>query len=481
MISDQMLNFYRIQHHSLKIDYDFLSAQVRDYQASEEYQLICKAYDYYNNKHDIEIEGRMQLGSDGQLEPVTNAYDERLLDNQFAKCVDQKRNFLLGADFTLTGENESYIEKLNEVFDRKLRTKIANTATDTIIASEVYWHPYYDGEGNLDFKKLDRRQVLVFWNDDEKTDPHSFVRFYKTSFFDGISEKPVRHLDYYTPTGVTMWEDDKLIAENQPYTYVNGEAADYWEGRLPLITWRLNATGRLLFKGVKNTQDALNLLKSQLANIALEDARSTILWIENYGGEMEQGTNGRKTLRQVISETGLICTVTVDGVGGGVRPISIEFEPEKRMMVVDMLKRTIVDNMRGFDVKDLRDASAPNQMNIKAVYSDLAEDAKEMENQLQSAFDDLLYFINRDLGTEGEDADIIFNKDMMMNESEVIEDVIKSKEVLPLQTLIEQHPWVIDVEQVMDQIKKERKEQYDEIMNYQSGGSPFRVGQEDES
>lgn len=482
MISDQTLNFLRIRANSLKIDYDFLRAQVAEYQNSSEYALICKAYQYYTEGHDIEESGRMQLGADGHLEAATNAIDKRLTDNQYGKCVDQKRNYLLGRDFSLEGENEAYIEQLDLVFDKHMRRKITETATDTILGTEAYWYPYYDGEGTLQFKKLDRRQVLVLWNDEDKTDPHSFIRFYDTVFFDGVKDKRVHHLDHYTPQGIWMWEDDKPVTEEPlPYTYVEGAAVDYWDGKLPLIVWRLNAKDKLLFRTVKGLQDALNEMRSQIVNVGLEDARTTILHVENYSGEMES-TDGteRKTLRKVIAETGLICTETVDGIGGGVHTITLDFEPEKRILVADMLKRMIIDNMRAFDVKELKDMSTPNQMNIKAVYSDMAEDALEMEAQYKAAFDELLYFINKDLGVELEhDVDIIFNKDMMMNESEVIQDIQNSKDLLSDETLIAQHPWVKKVGPELKRLQKERKQKIKDMLDYQ-GEDPFRENEADE-
>lgn len=481
---DQTVNLLRIRAHSLTIDYKFLQAQVSAYQDSPEYKLICKAYEYYEHEQDIMIEGRKQLGANGYLEPATNAIDKRLTDNQFAKCIDQKRNYLFGRDFSLEGEKSEYIMALNHFFDQKLRTLIKKTATDALLGTESYWHPYYDNNGKLRFKRWDRRQILVLWNDDDKEEPHSFIRFYDTAFYNGLTEKRIRHIDYYTPQGVMMWEDGVPVTEHPlPYTYANDQPMEFWEGKLPLIVWRQNPVGRLLIRGVKELQDALNELRSQITNIALEDARTTILHVENYGGEMEQDGlhKDRKTLRKVIAESGLICTETVDGVPGGVSTLTLEFEPEKRLLVADMLKKVIIDNMRAFDVKDLRDMSAPNQMNIKAVYSDLAEDALEMETLFKQAFQDLLYFINRDLGVEEEEVTLIFNTDMMMNESEIIQDINNSRNILSHESLVAQHPWVKEVEPELERIQKERQQSMDELFERQGTDPSFPVRNDETS
>ena len=53
---------------------------------------------------------------------------------------------------------------------------------------------------------------------------------------------------------------------------------------------------------------------------------------------------------------------------------------------------------------------------------------------------------------------IIFNRDMLVNESEVIDDCIKSMSILSRETAVEQHPWVTDAEKEIEREKKERSD-----------------------
>ena len=472
----QATNLLRLQANSFRMDYDFIQSQVHQYQQSEEYRLICKAYEYYEKDHDIVYTPRKQLGMNGELEPATNAIDKRLTDDQFSKCIDQKRNYLLGRPFTIESEDDAYEEQLNEFFDSSLRSLIQRTGTDALLAAEVYWHPYYDRRGDLRFKKLDRRQVLVFWEDEDKSIPHSFVRFYDTYFYDGQTDKTVQHLDWYTPQGLFRWENGVRMNDNAlMYTQADDGPVDHWEGRLPLIVWKLNPVEKIPFRKVKGLQDALNELRSQITNIALEDSRTTILLVNNYGGEMELDSS-RPSLREFISKTGLIVTETIDGQDGEVNAITLAFEPEQRIVVAEMLKKAIIDNMRAFDVKDLRDMSAPNQMNIKAVYSDMAEDALEMQTRFQEAFHDLLFFVHKHLGiTPEKKAEIIFNTDMMMNESDIIQDIVNSRDILSDKSLVAQHPWVKEVEPELERIQKERDRTMAELFERQGVEDSFPV------
>lgn len=93
----------------------------------------------------------------------------------------------------------------------------------------------------------------------------------------------------------------------------------------------------------------------------------------------------------------------------------------------------------------------PNRMNIQSMYNDIDLDANGMETEYQAAFEEVLWFINCDLFNiemgdfEGEEMKIIFNRDMMMNEGEVIDNIGKSLEIISDEILVVQHSWVDDV------------------------------------
>ena len=64
--------------------------------------------------------------------------------------------------------------------------------------------------------------------------------------------------------------------------------------------------------------------------------------------------------------------------------------------------------------------------------------------------------------------DIIFNKDQIVNESEIINDIKNSVGIVSTETLLKNHPYVDDVKQEEEQLKKENDVQED---SYFSTGS----------
>ena len=59
-----------------------------------------------------------------------------------------------------------------------------------------------------------------------------------------------------------------------------------------------------------------------------------------------------------------------------------------------------------------------------------------------------------------EKVDFIFNRDTIMNESEVINDCIKLKGILSDDTILAQIPWVKDIEKEKELLRKQQESEY---------------------
>ena len=59
---------------------------------------------------------------------------------------------------------------------------------------------------------------------------------------------------------------------------------------------------------------------------------------------------------------------------------------------------------------------------------------------------------------EGEDVEIIFNRDILISEGEVIDNCQKSVGVLSDETIVANHPWVDDPQAELERLKKQKEE-----------------------
>lgn len=148
---------------------------------------------------------------------------------------------------------------------------------------------------------------------------------------------------------------------------------------------------------------------------------------------------------------------------GGVETLEITVNSENYKAILEIFKKAIIENGMGYDAKDDRLSGNPNQMNIQSMYSDIDLDANDMETELQAAFEDVLWFVNAYLSNsgygdfEGEEVNIIFNRDILINESEAIDNCAKSVGILSDETIIGMHPWVDDVQKKWIDLKNKSR------------------------
>ncbi|MBQ8002248.1 MAG: phage portal protein, partial [Clostridia bacterium] len=226
-------------------------------------------------------------------------------------------------------------------------------------------------------------------------------------------------------------------------------------GIIPLVAFKYNEKEIPLIKRVKSLQDALNATVSDFENRLQEDSRNTILVLQNYDG------TDLGEFRQNLAAYGAVKVRTVDGAPGDIRALSVEFKAENYAAMINTLKNAMVENAMGYDSKSDKIGNNPNQLVVKSMFSDLDLDMSEAAVEFMYSFNMLCGVINEYFELfgygyfENKKAEIMFNRDCLVNESEAIDNCIKSREILSEETVVLNHPWIGDV-------KKELKKRSDE-------------------
>lgn len=445
----------------------FFAAEIKEWENSTRRMDQIKGDLYYNGKHDILTRQRTAIGKDGKTGVVDNIPNNHLIDNQYALMVDQKTNYLVGKPFTVTGENDAYIEALNKIFNRRFFCLLKYVCEDALKGGIGWIYPYYNSRGELAFKHFPAHEILPFWADDDHTELDCAIRLYQQEVWDGYQKKIVEKVELFKADGLYryIFEHDMLIAdveagEHEPYFVTDEETptALNWE-RIPLIPFKYNKQEIPLLKRVKTLQDAINTMISDFMNGMQEDPRNTILVLKNYDGQdlgefrYNLATFGAVKVREE----------------GGVETLSIQVNSENYKGILELLKKSLISNARGYDAKDDRMGNNPNQMNIQSMYSDIDLDANGMETEFQAGFDDLLFFINSHLHNTGagdfeDEVNIVFNRDILINETEAITNCSNSSGIISQETIVEQHPWVKDAKTELERLKKEKEEAVQDYM-----------------
>lgn len=425
---------------------------------------------YYCGDHDILQKKRTGIGENGEQVELKRLPNNRKVDNQYAKMVDQKTNYLLSQPLAFKSENEEYVKQLTKVFNKRFHKILKNIGEDCMNGGIAWLHPYYNELGEMKFKRFAAYEILPFWADDEHTELAMAVRYYLEEDPNRV-ERYIQKIEVYTKNGIDFYtfENNRLHPDvSKPHqNYFRVGEQDYnWE-RIPLIAFKLNSKEIPLIKRCKNLQDSINEIVSTFKNNMEENAYNTILILENYEGE------DLAEFRYNVNQYGVIKVGSIDGARGDVRTLQIEVNAQNYESILKIFKKALLENCKGYDFTDLHTSGGePNQMLVKSIFSEIDLDANEMELEFQCAFEELLFFVNHSLSVVDEEVEIIFNRDVLQNEAEIIQMLASVGLRVSNRTLISQVPFVDDIDAEEAQLEKEEEKQMDAY----DGAVPMKGG-----
>lgn len=453
-------------------DTQFIEQEIRRFKFSKRRKEMLDGERYYIGQHDILLRKRTMIGETGDLEEVTNLPNNRIVDNQYKKMVDQKNNYLLGQPLSIKCDNDEYSKVLKKILNKKFLRLMKNVGEDSLNDGIGWLFAYYDEHGEFTFKRFKPYEIIPGWADADHTKLEYAIRIYEVITYQGILERIIEKVEVYDDSGINYFElsDGGSLKPCEPYhqdyfTIIDADNIEqgYNWSRIPLIPFKYNSKEIPLINMVKSLQDGLNLIESNFQNQMEEDPRNTILVLVNYDGQK------LGEFRKNLSQYGAVKVKTVDGAAGDLKTLQVEVNSENYKVILEIFKKAIIENAMGYDAKDDRLAGNPNQMNIQSMYSDIDLDANGTETEYQASFEELLWFINVHLFNteqgdfEGEEVDVIFNRDILINESEVIDNCTKSVGLLSDETVVSNHPWIDDPLSELDRIEKQKEKELDQF------------------
>lgn len=451
-------------------DEEIVEGEIARFLAGEKRsEMYCGAR-YYLGEQDILQRERTAIGSGGKTVSIDNLPCARIVDNRYRMLVDQKTDYLLGRPLTWSCGNEAMTALLDRVFDARLLRTLKGVCRTAYNEGIAWLYIYYDAQGTLSFRAIPGHEVMAVWRDEGHTDLEYAARIYDGEEQCGKQARAVRLCEVYDERGIhffSLSEKGKLTPRAPrfvPYftrPEKGGEALCAGEGgcgfgRIPLVPFRCNAAEQPLIHRVKSLQDGLNTILSNFQDVMQEDVRNTILVLVNYDGE-DLGE-----FRRNLATYGAVKVKSVDGVSGDLKTLQIAVNHENYESILEQLRRSIVENGMGFDVQLLREGRQLNELNIRSFYADMDLDANDTEGEWQASLAEVVWFLRRHcalcgIGVGEEPVRFLFNRDMLMDEREIIGACVDSLQLLSRKTVIENHPWVNDVAAELKRIECEQK------------------------
>lgn len=446
---------------NLMTDEDIIVSEIQEFDNSGKRHWMLIGDRYYRGENDIINRTITRRTEEGEITDYSKANNK--LSHAFAKnLVDEKVAYLLTKDYSLDGDNEVYVEKVKETLGKYFQYKLTHLGTEASNKGIAWLHPYINQEGKFETMLIPSEQCVPLWRDNTHTELDAMIRFYLVTVFEGKEKKQVTKVEYHTPAEVKFYilQDDTLIPDVEqneggpiPH-YRYGEEGRSW-GIVPFIAFKNNRLELPDIKFIKTLIDDYDRSRSDVANF-IDEVKNLIYVLKGYGGE---------DLGEFMRDLNFYRAIKIDDPEhGGVDTLTPDMDITTIKEHFEQLKRDINEFGGGVN-KDLdKFGSSPSGIALKFLYSGLDLKCNHLEVEFKQAFEQLLYFINIYLSETGqgnyqnEKLDIIFNRDITINESEAINNIINSQDILSLETLIGQHPWVNDVEQELERVQAEKLE-----------------------
>ena len=288
------------------------------------------------------------------------------------------------------------------------------------------------------------------------------IRVYKTTVWVNSKEKEIENVEVWTKEGVTFYrrEGQMLILDTERND-AGGPIGHYrtpkeWKtwGKVPFIPFKNNQVELPDIKFVKSLLDAYDKGRSEVANY-VEEVKNLIFVLKGYGGQ------DLSEFMQMLNEDRAI--PIDDAEEGGVDTITPQMDITAIREHYEQLKRDIIEDGQSVN-KDLdKFGSAPSGVALKFMYSGLDLKCNLLEAEFKMGFEMLLYFLNEyfsltNTSYEKSDIDLVFNRNMTVNEAEQIENCSKSTDIVSDKTILANHPYVSNVEEELKLLEEQRKE-----------------------
>lgn len=424
-----------------------LENKINEHLRSEEVAQMKRAHDYYRNRTAIQ-EKETEL---------KNRHNAKIELGLFKKLVRQKVGYLLSKPPSVTTEHEETQKYLNtEVFDRATLKEIKALGQEAIIKGIAFSQVYIDENGKLRLFKIPSEQVVVFWADERRHDIEAFGRIVKTEVWENGVRKEQTEFNYFDENGITYYLVESGRLKRNPkypdiqshYYYFNEEnevRGLNWE-KAPIIAWRYDEDELSLLNQVESLIDNISLQTSTSADL-LADIPKFIYVLKDYGGQ---------DLGEFLHMLNEYMAVSVNGTGG-VDKLQAEINTTATENELARNRKYLYEAAAAIDTQDENLGNASG-MALKWRYTDLDLDMNAMEAEMQSSIEQLMWFIENHALNTGIQLNLsgfeyIFNRDMISNETEAIQNAQNSIGILDDHTIREQHPWYS--EKVEKRLKKQ--------------------------
>jgi SPP1 family phage portal protein len=401
---------------------------------------------------------------------------------QYRKSLNQKLNFALAKPFVISCDNDKYKEQWDLFLNDVNRKVIKRTGKNGINKGIGWIYPWIDENGNFRIVDMTPETIYPAWSDVAHTELDAIVRDYniveynnqtptnvtKVEFWD--REIVEKYIDYSQGEGNGALEvdngngeyelgegDEERVTIQQTHMKKADGSGISWD-RVPFIFLKGNDDELPLLNECKTDVDAYDMLKSKGIDSLIDDI-DAVLVVEDISAEMGEITKARKMVQN--------SRIMAVDKGGNAHFEKVNADVQALVQQLDLIRKDIQDNTSTVDLTTIQLGTNPSGKSMRAFYESLNTWANGFESEFRVMMENLKYFFDKWLSWKGgfgtfeqlQAIDIVFtlDRDMMIDEAEIIDNIVKLGDELSQETKDELNPYVDDPEKEAKRREEDKK------------------------
>lgn len=438
-------------------------AVIKDLVENHDIEKMVEGVKYYSNENDILDRQMYYYDASGSRILDTTKENHQVPHNWHKLLVDQKVAYLVGKPVVFQGENKEYEDKLNLILGEEWDDTLAELTKNSSNKGTEWLHVYINSEGKFKFIIIPAEEVIPIYDTSLQENLEGILRYYTVQ----INGKDRIRVEWWTRETVAFYIqndsgdyelDDTEDPNPAPHYYIN-DIGWGW-GKVPYIEFPNNQERQSDLKFYKALIDEYDLNISDLAN-NLAEIQEIITILKGY-----EGTD----LAEFKENLRYYKTIKVSGdPGSGVDKLEFNIPVEAKKEMLNRLEENIFLFGQGVNMKTDRFGNSPSGVALKFLYSLLDLKASIMERKFRKSIKRLLWFATFYINLvdkkkyDNTTVQVTFRKTMITNDLEDTEIASKSKGVISDETIVANHPWVEDVSDEIERLKKQNELNLDDI------------------
>ena len=420
---------------------------------NENKDAITVGKDYYHNKTLIKETGVVPKTKSNVLR---NA-DNRIAHNFHQLLVDEKVAYMFTYPILIdVDDNEAINERVDDTLGQEFTRKMKDLGVEASNTGCGWLHYWANEKNEFRYEKVESEQIIPIYSDDLERELTEVLRTYKVvEYDDNLTAIEFIIVEDWTKDTFDQYKFRYTI-DGQDESQLKGIRHNF--GRVPFIPFANNSDETSDLIKYKDLVDLYDRVVSGYAN-DIEDIQEVMWIVTNYDGKSGDFLKDVKKYKTIFLED------DGDGARGDVKTLSVEIPVEARNSLLELLKKQIYESGQGLQ-QDNENFGNASGVALKFFYRKLELKAGLLETEFRKSINKLVEAILDFYHLPHKKISQVWSRNMIASDLETSQIATQSVGIIPEKLILQNHPWVEDVDEAKKLLEEEEKSKMDMFNSY---------------